>query len=163
MADNENIEVENAPEHAEMPELAASDAATKSVITRRELLLKSAKAALMFTIVPRYVLGGPGYAAPSETITRGVIGTGGQGMAGHVIKNEEGRPMITLAVCDVDKNHLAAAVDKAGEVVLVIPIGANFSTAVIWTRFISRRHRTGTRCKASLLRKPDATFSAKNR
>ena len=32
-----------------------------------------------FTIVPRHVLGGPGYIAPSEKINVGCIGVGAQG------------------------------------------------------------------------------------
>ncbi len=83
-------------------------------ITRRKLLKNAFQAGAVFYIVPRHVLGGPRYTAPSEVITRAVIGTGGMGMAGHVTENVEGRPPETLAVCDVDKNHLAAALKKAG-------------------------------------------------
>jgi len=61
-----------------------------------------------FMIVPRYVLGGPAHKPPSETITRGVIGTGAQGMS-HVSRYPQ-----TLAVCDVDKNRLAGSMKKAG-------------------------------------------------
>ncbi len=65
-------------------------------------------------IVPRHVWGGPGYTPPSEVITRAVIGTGGMGM-GHVVTNQPGRPPVTLAVCDVDRQHLANAKRKAGD------------------------------------------------
>jgi myo-inositol 2-dehydrogenase / D-chiro-inositol 1-dehydrogenase len=75
----------------------------------RRRFIKCAGAGIgLFQVVPRYVLGGPGNTPPSEMITRGVIGTGRQGMS-HVT----GYPK-TLAVCDVDKNHLAAALRKAG-------------------------------------------------
>ena len=77
-------------------------------ISRRDFIGKSSAAAGLFSIVPRYVLGGPGYTPPSETITRAVIGTGRQGMS-HVTRYPQ-----TLAVCDVDKNHLAASLKKAG-------------------------------------------------
>jgi predicted dehydrogenase len=83
-------------------------------LTRRKLLKNAAVAGAAFYIVPRHVLGGPGYTPPSEVITRAVIGTGGMGMAGHVTKNVEGKPPETLAVCDCDKNHLANALKKAG-------------------------------------------------
>ena len=83
-------------------------------ITRRKLLGDGLKAGAFFYIVPRHVLGGPGYTPPSEVITRAVIGTGGMGLAGHVTTNEEGKPPETLAVCDVDQNHLAEALKKAG-------------------------------------------------
>jgi myo-inositol 2-dehydrogenase / D-chiro-inositol 1-dehydrogenase len=86
---------------------------SKHCLTRRGFLVGAAKTAAVFTIVPRHVLGGPRYTPPSETLTRAVIGTGGMGM-GHVVANEAGKPPVTLAVCDVDKNHLADALRKAG-------------------------------------------------
>jgi predicted dehydrogenase len=85
----------------------------KQGITRRAFLGKAAAAGAAFTIVPRHVLGGPGYTPPSEVITRAVIGTGGMGLASHVTINMEGKPPVTLAVCDVDSDHLAEAMDKA--------------------------------------------------
>ena len=47
--------------------------------TRREFIKKSAIAVASFTIVPRFVLGGKGYLAPSDRINLGFIGTGKQG------------------------------------------------------------------------------------
>ncbi|HNQ24598.1 MAG TPA: Gfo/Idh/MocA family oxidoreductase [Phycisphaerae bacterium] len=82
-------------------------------ISRRQFLGTTLKAAGVFTIVPRHVLGGPGYTPPSEVLTRAVIGTGGMGL-NHVEPNVEGKPPITLAVCDVDQKHLAAGLEKAG-------------------------------------------------
>jgi len=86
----------------------------RSSTSRRQFLKNAAFAGAAFTIVPRHVLGGPGYTAPSEVLTRAVIGTGGMGLAGHVTTNEVGQPPVTLAVCDADSNHLAAAMKKAG-------------------------------------------------
>ena len=77
-------------------------------MSRRRFLAGGAAAAA-FTIVPRYVLGGQGFTPPSDLITRAVIGTGSMGM-GHVTEYPK-----TLAVCDVDANHLARAIEKAGE------------------------------------------------
>ena len=51
----------------------------KDEITRREMLAPAA-AGLAFTIVPRHVLGGTGYAAPSDKITLAYIGCGTQGV-----------------------------------------------------------------------------------
>jgi len=78
-------------------------------LTRRQIL----QAAALFSVVPGHVLGGTGRRAPSDVLTQGTIGTGGQGM-GHVLANQEGKTYVQLAVCDVDKNHLATAVKKAG-------------------------------------------------
>ena len=84
-----------------------SEKQTKSGITRRNFLRGSAAVGTGMLIVPSsYVFGGP--SAPSNMITRAVIGTGGMGM-GHVTKYPQ-----TLAVCDVDKNHLENAKRKAG-------------------------------------------------
>ncbi|NOY81970.1 MAG: Gfo/Idh/MocA family oxidoreductase [Kiritimatiellaeota bacterium] len=81
--------------------------AKHSELSRRVFLRRALTVGTVFQIVPsRLVFGGP--KAPSNTITRAVIGTGGMGM-GHVTKYPQ-----TLAVCDVDRNHLANAAKKAG-------------------------------------------------
>lgn len=83
-------------------------------MTRRAFLGGALAAGASFTIVPRHVLGGPGHKAPSEVVTRAVIGCGQMGLSAHVLPNEEGQPPVTLAVCDVDRRHLGAAVEKVG-------------------------------------------------
>jgi predicted dehydrogenase len=86
-------------------------------ITRRRLLRGAVVGAAgvgAFHVVPRHVLGGPGRLAPSDTITRAVIGVGYRGCVAHVKPNEPGKPPTTLAVCDVDAGHLAGALRKAG-------------------------------------------------
>lgn len=80
-----------------------------SKVNRRDFLLRSAAAGLALTIVPRNVLGGRGYAAPSDQLTKGIIGVGGMGL-GHF--NYENTRL--LAVCDVDAGHLQRALDIAG-------------------------------------------------
>jgi predicted dehydrogenase len=52
----------------------------KKKLTRRQFLSHTAGTAAAFIIVPRHVLGGPGYTAPSEKLNVAVIGCGGQGM-----------------------------------------------------------------------------------
>ena len=49
-------------------------------MTRRHFLA-STSAAAAFTIVPRHVLGGPGYVAPSDKLNIACIGVGGRGGA----------------------------------------------------------------------------------
>ena len=66
----------------------------------RRNFLKTVGGLALFTIVPRHVLG-HGYIAPSDQLTKGIIGVGGMGR-GHV--NYEGTRLV--AVCDVDKKHL---------------------------------------------------------
>jgi myo-inositol 2-dehydrogenase / D-chiro-inositol 1-dehydrogenase len=78
-------------------------------IHRRNFLKKSVTAFAAFTIIPRYVFGGKGYTAPSDQLTKGIIGVGGMGR-NHF--DYEGTRL--LAVCDVDKNHLNDAIAAAG-------------------------------------------------
>jgi predicted dehydrogenase len=47
--------------------------------SRRKAIQTLATAALGFTIVPRHVLGGTGFTAPSDMINVGVVGVGGRG------------------------------------------------------------------------------------
>ena len=51
-----------------------------SSISRRKFIATSGAAAAAFTIVPRHVLGGAGFVAPSEKITVAHIGCGTQGL-----------------------------------------------------------------------------------
>jgi predicted dehydrogenase len=48
-------------------------------LSRRSFLGTTATAAAAFTIIPRYVMGGPGYTAPSDMINVAGIGVGSQG------------------------------------------------------------------------------------
>ena len=48
-------------------------------VTRRSFNAGTAAAAFGFMIVPRHVLGGAGYRAPSETVNVAIVGCGGQG------------------------------------------------------------------------------------
>ncbi|HOC70805.1 MAG TPA: gfo/Idh/MocA family oxidoreductase, partial [Candidatus Hydrogenedentes bacterium] len=56
---------------------------TVPLSSRRDFLKSAGKGALAFSIVPRHVLGGALFTAPSEEITRAVIGVGGMGQ-GHL-------------------------------------------------------------------------------
>ena len=84
--------------------------AKKQPISRRSFLKGAATAVGGFSIVPRHVLGGLGFTAPSDELTRAVVGVGGMGR-GHI--QYPGARL--LAVCDVDENHLKQALDMAGE------------------------------------------------
>ena len=75
---------------------------------RRSFIKNTSVAAVALAIVPRHVLGGPHFVAPSDQLTKGIIGTGVMGR-GHL--NYEGR---TIAICDVDTNHLDQAKRAAG-------------------------------------------------
>jgi len=72
-------------------------------INRRKFISGLATSALAVTIVPRHVLGGTGYTAPSDKITLAYIGTGTQGL-------RELLPLLNIpelqiiTVCDPQKN-----------------------------------------------------------
>ena len=76
--------------------------ATLKKINRREFLGSAAAASVAFTIVPRKVLGGSGYVAPSDKITLGYIGCGSQGLREMttLISNPS---LQIVAVCDPNK------------------------------------------------------------
>lgn len=48
-------------------------------VTRRDFVAETGKLGLGVMIVPRHVLGGIGYQAPSDTLNVAVVGFGGQG------------------------------------------------------------------------------------
>jgi len=69
---------------------------------RREFISSAATASLAFTILPRHVIGGQGYIAPSDKLTLAYIGCGTQGLRemGQLLTN----PKIQIvAVCDPNK------------------------------------------------------------
>ncbi len=73
----------------------------KKNISRRQFLRGAAATAATFMIVPRNVLGGPGYTSPSEKLNIAIIGTGGQGI--HDMKEFLNIPGTrVIAVCDVN-------------------------------------------------------------
>ena len=75
----------------------------------RRKFLKGMGSLALFSIVPSKVLGGPNHIAPSDQLTKGIIGVGGIGRSSyHFTSNEQCR---LVSVCDVDKNHLQKAVD----------------------------------------------------
>ena len=66
-------------------------------------MLTGGAAATAFTIVPRHVLGGPGYVAPSEKITLACVGFGTQAIReiGGILASPD---VQVVAVCDVEKD-----------------------------------------------------------
>ncbi|RDC61446.1 Gfo/Idh/MocA family oxidoreductase [Adhaeribacter pallidiroseus] len=79
---------------------------------RRKFLKTSIAALAGITIVPRHVLGGKGYLAPSDHLTKGIIGVGSMGR-GHI--PYAGTKVV--AICDVEQNHIKLALDKIGSTV----------------------------------------------
>jgi predicted dehydrogenase len=76
--------------------------------TRRGFL-KNAGALAAFAIVPRFVLGGPGYRAPSDTLYIAGIGAGGKGESDLANFAKSGKAEIGF-LCDVDDRRAATSV-----------------------------------------------------
>jgi predicted dehydrogenase len=74
-----------------------------STINRRRFLGISASAVSSFMIVPRHVLGGKDYTAPSDKLNIAAIGVAGQGASD--LENLESENIVSL--CDVDWAHAA--------------------------------------------------------
>jgi len=88
---------------------------TGSRFSRREFISTATLAAVAApTILSRNVFGQEGRPAPSERITAGMIGVGwqGGGNMGNFLGNAGFQ---VVAVCDLDKNHLDAAVKTVND------------------------------------------------
>src|SRR6185295_6627130 len=74
----------------------------KQPINRREFIGTTTAASVAFTILPRHVLGGPGFIAPSDKINLAYIGCGTQGLREmcELIVNPE---LQIVSVCDPNK------------------------------------------------------------
>lgn len=72
-------------------------------INRREFITMAAASAATVTIVPRHVLGGPGFIPPSDKITVANIGSGTQGLRemGELLENPY---LQVVSVCDPNKH-----------------------------------------------------------
>src|SRR4051795_3470818 len=80
----------------------------KQVISRGEFLKKAAVATAAFYIVPRHVLGGKGFVAPSDKLYIAAVGCGGE--AENDIKHYANAPKknaVIAFLCDVDDRMAA--------------------------------------------------------
>jgi predicted dehydrogenase len=75
----------------------------KDGLTRRSFIGTAATAAAGFMIVPRHVLGGPGFQAPSDTLNIGCVAVGGKGFSDTQAMSTEN----IVALCDVDDMKMA--------------------------------------------------------
>lgn len=76
--------------------------------SRRRFLKNTAAIAAGFSIVPRSVLG-RGFLAPSDQLTKGIVGVGGMGKVHIPYAGTR-----VVAICDVDKKHLEGAAAQIG-------------------------------------------------
>jgi predicted dehydrogenase len=76
--------------------------------SRREFIATSSKAAFGAMIVPRHVLGGPGFQAPSDTLNVAVVGAGGMGRENSLRLLDEN----LVAFCDVDFGYVERRIQE---------------------------------------------------
>jgi len=75
----------------------------KNRISRRKFIGSVSAASLAFTVVPRHVLGGPRFVAPSDKLTLGYIGCGTQGL--REMTGLIANPNVQIvSVCDPNKS-----------------------------------------------------------
>ncbi|MFD2599376.1 Gfo/Idh/MocA family protein [Sphingobacterium corticis] len=74
--------------------------------SRRSFIKQAAVAAAAFTIVPRHVLGGSGFVAPSDKLMIAGIGVGGKGESDIKAFHDSGKAEIAF-LCDVDDRRSA--------------------------------------------------------
>ena len=74
-------------------------------LSRRDFVGDTSKLAFGAMIVPRFVLGGPGYRAPSSKLNIACVGIGGMGMSNMMQMLDEN----IVAVCDVDYSYVERA------------------------------------------------------
>lgn len=77
--------------------------------SRRNFLKTTAIAASAFMIVPRHVLGGPGFLAPSDRLIIAGIGAGGKGQSDIAAFHKSGKADIGF-LCDVHDSRAAGSV-----------------------------------------------------
>ena len=80
----------------------ALPAESSNRLSRRKFLGQGAGAAVAFSVVPRHVLGGPGFVPPSDKVNIAFIGVGSQGLRVmlHFLKEPD---VQGVAVCDPNK------------------------------------------------------------
>ncbi|MFC3562336.1 Gfo/Idh/MocA family protein [Pedobacter jamesrossensis] len=81
----------------------------KNTSNRRDFIKTSAIAAAAFMIVPRHVLGGKGFLAPSDRLLVASIGVGGKGQSDIAMFAKSGKADIAF-LCDVDDRRAANSV-----------------------------------------------------
>jgi len=84
---------------------------TTTEVSRRKFIKSSAVAATGFMVVPRHVLGGTGYTAPSDKLIIAGVGVGGKGAGDINSFYESGKAEIAF-LCDVDDRRAANSVKR---------------------------------------------------
>ena len=83
----------------------------KKKLSRRKFIKSTSTVAAGFTIIPRHVLGGAGFIAPSDKLNIAGVGAGGRGQS--ILKGAFKGGMVNIvALCDVDDKRAATTYKK---------------------------------------------------
>jgi len=82
-----------------------------SAVSRRDFIRLGAASAAGFMVVPRHVLGGKGFIAPSDKLVVAGIGVGGKGESDIAMFDQSGKAQIVY-LCDVDDRRAANSVKR---------------------------------------------------
>ena len=118
---------------------------TKSSLSRRNFVRNTAASVAAFTIVPRHVLGGVGFTAPSDTVVIAGIGVGGKGKSDLTECAKSPNAKVAY-LCDVDDRM---AVDSK----------ANFPEAKYYKDFRTMLDEVGNDIDAVTVSTPDHTHA----
>ena len=102
----------------------------KTGLSRRQFINTTATAAAAFSLVPRHVLGGPKFVAPSEKISIAIIGCGGQGRTNTRTLFQFADVQITAVADPIEHHNLDAFYYKgeAGRLPVKQEIEKNYSS-----------------------------------
>ncbi|MEP7317419.1 MAG: Gfo/Idh/MocA family oxidoreductase [Panacibacter sp.] len=113
--------------------------------SRRKFIRNAATAMAGFYIVPRHVLGGPGYIAPSDKLIVAGIGAGGKGESDLFNFHKSGKAEIAF-LCDVDDRQTKAS-------------RKNFPKAKLYKDFREMLDKEGKSIDACSVSTPDHTHA----
>ena len=86
-------------------------------ISRRQFIAGATASAAAVTIVPRHVLGGTGFQAPSDTLNIAAVGAGGMG--GENAQELGGENIVAVCDVDFDYGNISFGGDQLGDFYLL--------------------------------------------
>lgn len=126
-------------------------------MTTRRQFLRTIGGVTLLTVVPRNVLG-KGMIAPSDELTKGIIGVGGMGR-GHIPYNNTR----VVAMCDVDSNNLAQAAKLVKDKISLYYDFHDLILDKMWISYTLLPHPIGTASYRLKRQRQVKIFSVKSR
>jgi predicted dehydrogenase len=128
-------------------------------MSRREFVGDASKLAVGAMIVPRHVLGGPGYRAPSATLNVAIVGAGGQGMSQWRALLNGGQNVVAIA--DVDFPYVERGINSGlnstneQSKATALKVKASYEKAAKYADFREMFDKSGSSIDAVVVATPD--------